>query len=53
MNSQVVRFVSSFLALMGEWKSGALHEDVEKGLDKTLEDLGVEYLDLFLMHLPV
>jgi diketogulonate reductase-like aldo/keto reductase len=25
---------------------------VEKGLDKTLKDLGVEYLDLFLMHWP-
>ena len=26
---------------------------VEEGLDQTISDLGVEYLDLFLMHWPV
>ena len=26
---------------------------VEEGLDTTLNDLGLEYLDLFLMHWPV
>ena len=28
-------------------------EMVEKGLDQTLSDLGLEYLDLYLMHWPV
>ena len=34
------------------WNTNHAPEDVEKGLDKTLKDLGVEYLDLFLMHWP-
>ncbi|PQE13503.1 aldehyde reductase protein [Rutstroemia sp. NJR-2017a WRK4] len=42
------------------WVTGKLwcdcHGDeksVEKGLNKTLEDLGLDYLDLYLMHWPV
>ncbi|RSL55378.1 hypothetical protein CEP54_009412 [Fusarium duplospermum] len=35
------------------WNTKHAPEDVEKGLDKTLKDLGTEYLDLFLMHWPV
>lgn len=28
------------------------HQDVEKGLDETLADLGTDYVDLFLIHWP-
>ena len=35
------------------WNTKHAPEDVESALDKSLQDLGVEYLDLFLMHWPV
>ncbi|KAH6887434.1 NADP-dependent oxidoreductase domain-containing protein [Thelonectria olida] len=35
------------------WNTKHAPEDVEKGLEKTLKDLGTDYLDLFLMHWPV
>ncbi|KAF7558260.1 hypothetical protein G7Z17_g178 [Cylindrodendrum hubeiense] len=35
------------------WNTKHASEDVEQGLDKTLKDLGTDYLDLFLMHWPV
>ncbi|KAH7135337.1 NADP-dependent oxidoreductase domain-containing protein [Dendryphion nanum] len=35
------------------WNTKHAPEDVEAALDKTLHDLGTEYLDLFLMHWPV
>ncbi|TKW59131.1 Alcohol dehydrogenase [NADP(+)] [Colletotrichum tanaceti] len=35
------------------WNTKHVPEDVEAGLDKTLADLGTDYLDLFLMHWPV
>ncbi|MEO1300535.1 MAG: aldo/keto reductase [Cyanobacteria bacterium J06636_16] len=35
------------------WNSFHAPEDVEKGCRESLEALGVEYLDLYLMHWPV
>lgn len=35
------------------WNTKHAPEDVESALDKSLQDLRVEYLDLFLMHWPV
>ncbi|EUC28825.1 hypothetical protein COCCADRAFT_40703 [Bipolaris zeicola 26-R-13] len=35
------------------WNTKHAPEDVEAALNQSLRDLGVEYLDLFLMHWPV
>ncbi|KAF6831489.1 GCY [Colletotrichum musicola] len=35
------------------WNTMHKAEDVESAVDKTLKDLGTDYLDLFLMHWPV
>ncbi|KAL1959913.1 hypothetical protein VTO42DRAFT_581 [Malbranchea cinnamomea] len=35
------------------WNNSHRAADVERALDKTLKDLGVSYLDLYLIHWPV
>ncbi|EJC98432.1 Aldo/keto reductase [Fomitiporia mediterranea MF3/22] len=35
------------------WNSFHAHEDVEQALDESLNSLGTEYLDLYLMHWPI
>src|SRR6186713_1795792 len=35
------------------WNNAHRPEEVEKALDKSLENLGTSYLDLYLMHWPV
>ena len=35
------------------WNTSHAPENVEPALDRTLKDLGTEYLDLYLMHWPL
>lgn len=47
------RIPSHFIAKLTQCTGSHQTDQVEQGLDKTLSDLGLEYLDLYLMHWPV